>query len=211
MEDVLALYERKYNPKKPIVCMDERPCFLIGDVIAPFPMEPGKPYREHYAYVKNGSCALLACIEPLTGKRIAKVYDQRTAKEYTDFMQIIAASYPDAEKIIIVQDNLNTHQFGSFYKHLPAKEARMLVERFEFHYTPKASSWLNMIEIEFSAISRIALNRRISTKEDLKNTIDAIVKKRNLDAVKIKWQFTVNDARNVFKSKYNLVCTQNEI
>ncbi len=139
------------------------PCFLIGDVVAPLTLQPGRIGKEHYAYEKLGSCALLASIEPLTGQRLALVLPQRTKKEYTQFCQALAAAYPTAIKIRLVQDNLNTHNASSFYEHLPAEEAFALAQRFEFYYTPKSASWLNMIEIEFSALSRACLDRRIPT------------------------------------------------
>ena len=161
MEKILWLYSLPYDVKRPIVCFDERPCFLIEEIIEPISMTVGQVRKEHYSYQKNGSCALLAAIEPLTGLRIAEVYDQRTKREFTLFCQLIAQKYQDAEKIVLVMDNLNTHQAGSFYDNLPADEARALADRFEFHYTPKSASWLNMIEIEFSALSRLCLNRRI--------------------------------------------------
>jgi hypothetical protein len=159
MERILWLYGLPYDPAYPVICFDERPCFLIGDVVEPMAMQSGKVSKQHYAYQKNGSCVLLAAIEPLTGKRIAQVFKQRTKKEYTLFLQQIASSYPNAEKIRFVQDNraanrLNTHTTAAFYDHLPADEAFALAQRFEFYYTPKAASWLNMIEIEFSALAR---------------------------------------------------------
>ncbi len=176
----------------PVVCFDERPCFLIEDTIAPLPTQEGKIAKEHYSYKKTESCALLAAIEPLAGKRIAQVYEQRTKKEYTHFMQHLAESYPDAKKIIVVQDNLNTHQTASFYDHLPADQARALAGRFEFHYTPKGASWLNMIEIEFSALSKQCLSgRRIATKELLEQQLKAIIKDRNDKGIKIHWQFSI--------------------
>ena len=150
MEHVLALYARSYNPKRPVVCFDERPCFLIGDVVLPVPTQAGKPKREDYHYSKHGSCALLMAFEPLTGKRWAKVYKRRTAKEYTEFMDYLSKQFPDAETTELIQDNLNTHQGGSFYAHLAPDKARSLCERFNMHFTPKRASWLNAIEIEFS-------------------------------------------------------------
>lgn len=210
MEDVLDVYAQPYNEQYPVVCFDERPCFLIGDTIAPIPTQTGKIAKEHYSYSKHGSCCLLAAIEPLQGKRIAKVYDQRTKKEYTHFMQAIASHYPNAIKIRLIQDNLNTHQTSSFYEHLPADEAKRLADRFEFHYTPKSASWLNMIEIEFSALSRQCLNRRIPSKEQLEQQLNAIINERNEKAIKIDWQFSLNNARNKMNSRYAQVNEQNK-
>jgi hypothetical protein len=131
------LYVLPYDPQYPVVCFDERPCFLIGEAVAPLPLQSGRVCKEHYAYEKLGSCALLAAIEPLTGQRLALVLPQRTKKEYTEFCQALAAAYPQASKIRLVQDNLNTHNASSFYEHLPAQEAFVLAGRFEFYYTPK--------------------------------------------------------------------------
>lgn len=209
MEDILGLYALPYDPLYPVLCFDERPCFLIGEVLAPLPTQEGKVAKQHYAYEKNGSCCLLGAIEPLKGQRFAKVYAQRTKKEYTKFMQELSHLYPDAIKIRLVQDNLNTHNFSSFYETLPADEAYQLAQRFELHYTPKAASWLNMIEIEFSALSKQCLQRRIPTKDRLENEINSIVKERNEKGIKIKWQFNIEDARNTMNAKYEQVNANN--
>ncbi|MFL6546722.1 MAG: IS630 family transposase, partial [Candidatus Udaeobacter sp.] len=136
-------------------------------------MKAGQPAREHYSYKKNGSCALLMAIEPKTGRRVAHLFDRRTKREYAEFMKELAARYPKAEKIRMVQDNLSTHSTASFYERFPAEGAFRLAQRFEFHYTPKSASWLNMIEIEFSAISKQCLNRRIATKDLLDKEVMA--------------------------------------
>jgi len=209
MEEVLDLYAQPYNPDYPVVCFDERPCFLIGDTIAPIPTQEGKVAKEHYSYQKNGSCCLLAAIEPLKGNRFAKVYGQRSRKEYTDFMQMLSKQYPNAKKIKVVQDNLNTHKTASFYQHLPADEAFALAQRFEFHYTPKSASWLNMIEIEFSALSRQCLNRRIPSQEKLTEEITTIIEERNKHKVKIEWQFSIKNARTKLNNKYQAVNSSN--
>jgi transposase len=209
MEDVLDVYAQPYEEQYPVVCFDERPCFLIEDTLTPIPTQEGKLAKEHYSYKKNGSCALLAAIEPLAGKRIAQVYEHRTKAEYTKFMQELSQSYPQAKKIIVVQDNLNTHQTSSFYDQLPADQARALAERFEFHYTPKGASWLNMIEIEFSALSKQCLKRRIPTKDILEQEIKAIIKERNDKSIKINWQFSIQSARTKLNNKYAKVNTAN--
>lgn len=211
MEKLLDLYAQPYDPDYPVVCFDERPCFLIGDKVEPIAMQTGVVAKEHYSYSKNGSCCLLAMIEPLTGKRVAQVYNQRTKKEYTLFMQEIAAAYPTALKIRIVQDNLNTHNTGSFYEHLPADQAFALAERFEPYYTPISSSWLNMIEIEFSALSKQCLNRRIPSIEKLAKEVLAIIKHRNDKAILIIWQFSIKTARIKLATKYEKVNQQNSI
>lgn len=209
MERILWLYSLPLDPEFPVVCFDERPCFLIGDTIDPIAMQTGKVAKENYAYQKNGSCALLAVIEPLTGKRLAQVHQQRTKKEYAIFMKELAQQYPQATKIRLVQDNLNTHNISSFYENLPADEAFELAQRFEFFYTPKSASWLNMIEIEFSALSRQCLNRRIPTQELLEKEILTIVKERDNQSIKIDWQFSIKKARNKLNRHYDKVNVSN--
>jgi hypothetical protein len=210
MEQILALYALPYDPIYPVVCYDERPCFLIGDQIEPVAMQTGQVRKEHYAYEKNGSCALLAAIEPLTGNRLAQVHLQRTKKEYTLFCQALAAEYPDAIKIRLVQDNLNTHDVSAFYENLPADEAQALAERFEFYFTPKSASWLNMIEIEFSALTRLCLDRRIPSRELLEREVLSLVAQRKADKIKITWQFSVQAARSKLNSHYVKVQSDNE-
>lgn len=210
MERILWLYALPYDEKFPVVCFDERPCFLIGDTIGPITMQTGKVAKENYAYSKHGSCCLLASIEPITGKRLAQVHQQRTKKEYCLFMKELAALYPNATKIRVVQDNLNTHNSSSFYENLTADEAFELAQRFEFYYTPKSASWLNMIEIEFSALSKQCLNRRIPTIEQLEKEILTIVKERNDKQVKIDWQFSVQNARKKLNRQYNKVNELNQ-
>jgi transposase len=209
MERLLWLYALPYDPHYPVVCFDERPCFLIGEEVDPLPLQSGRVRKEHYAYEKNGSCALLAAIEPLTGKRLAQVHPQRTKKEYTLFCQALAAAWPKAKKIRLVQDNLNTHHASSFYENLPAAEAFALAERFEFYYTPKAASWLNMIEIEFSAIVRECLKRRIPSIEQLEKEALALVKERSEKKIKINWQFSIESARNKLNRHYQRVFADN--
>jgi len=210
MEQILVLYALPYDPSYPVVCYDERPCFLIGERIEPLAMQTGQVRKEHYAYEKNGSCALLAAIEPLTGYRLAQVHPQRTKKEYALFCQALAAEFPQAIKIRLVQDNLNTHDTSAFYENLPADEAQALAERFEFYYTPKSASWLNMIEIEFSALTRLCLERRIPTQEQLEREVLALVGQRKADKVKITWQFSVQSARSKLNSHYVKVQSDNQ-
>lgn len=209
MERILWLYSLPYDPDYPLVCFDERPCFLIGDVLEPIAMQTGQVRKEHYAYQKKGSCALLAAIEPLTGKRLALVEPQRTKKEFTMACQMIANAYPHAQQIRLVLDNLNTHKKGSFYDHLPADEAWALAQRFEFNHTPISASWLNMIEIEFSALARLCLNRRIPTLEALRDEIFAFFSERTLQQVKINWMFSIDDCREKLNSKYAIVNSSN--
>jgi hypothetical protein len=210
MEQILSLYALPYDPAYPVVCYDERPCFLIGDQIEPVAMQTGQVRKEHYAYEKNGSCALLAAIEPLTGFRLAQVHPQRTKKEYMLFCQALAAEFPEAIKIRLVQDNLNTHDVSAFYENLPADEAQALANRFEFHFTPKSASWLNMIEIEFSALTRLCLDRRIPSQDLLEREVLSLVAQRKTDKIKITWQFSVQAARSKLNSHYVKVQSDNE-
>lgn len=205
MEQILWLYGLAYDQDFPVVCFDERPCFLIGDRIDPLPMVEGKVRKEHYAYQKNGSCTLFAAIEPLTGNRLGQLYRYRTRREFTLFCQALAALYPDAKKIHLVLDNLNTHNAGAFYAYLPADEAFALAQRFEFFYTPKSASWLNMIEIEFSALARLCLHRRIPTIERLEAEVLTLIAERRQKQIKIHWQFSIENCREKLSSRYSVV------
>ena len=203
MEDVLHQHELPYDPKRPKVNFDERPCQLIGDVVQPIPMEPGKVRREDYEYVRNGVCNLFIALEPLAGRRVCAVFQHRTGNEYAMFMKMLSElHYPNAEKIVVIQDNLSTHNPGSFYKILSPEQAYDLSSRFEFHYTPKKASWLNMAEIELSVISKQCLNRRIATQEQLKNEVHALVEERNRIKATVNWSFTKTKARKKLERHY---------
>ena len=183
----------------------------------PLPMKPadsrcpGYTKREHYAYKKNGSCALLMAIEPKTGKRLARVFEKRRKREYALYMKELAALYPEADTIHLVQDNLNTHHAGSFYEHFVAEQAHALNKRFQFHYTPKGASWLNMVEIELSAISRQCLGRRIASQDELEHEVLALVKEREQKQIKIEWQFSIETARTKLNRHYREVNPGNAI
>jgi len=205
MEQILWLYALPYDPLYPVICFDERPCFLIGDVVEPLAMQSGRVRKEHYAYEKHGSCALLAAIEPLTGNRLAQVQARRTKREFTLFCQALAAVYPEAKKIRVVLDNLNTHDTSAFYENLPADEALALAQRFDFFFTPKSASWLNMIEIEFSALARLCLNRRIPTIEKLTSEVMAIIADRARKRIRIHWQFSIEVCREKLNARYSVV------
>lgn len=209
MEELLALYAEAYDPLYPVICYDESPCFLIGEAVAALPMTTGQVAKEHYAYEKNGSCSLLAAIEPLTGQRLGVVRTQRTKKEFMEFCLALLKAWPGAEKIHLVLDNLNTHHPSAFYEHLPAAAARVLAEKFEFHYTPKSASWLNMIEIEFSALVRDCLQRRIPTQELLEKEVLTLIKERAEKKIKINWQFSLKAARAKMNSHYVRVNAEN--
>jgi hypothetical protein len=211
MEQILYLYGLPYDPLYPLLCFDERPCFLIGEAVAGLEMKAGQVARQHYAYEKKGSCNVLMAIEPLTGKRLAQVHQQRTKREYALFMKALAALYPEAKKIRLIQDNLNTHNASSFYENFSAEEAFELSQRFEIYYTPKSGSWLNLIEIEFSALSKQCLNRRIATQEKLSREVLALVKERESKSIKIDWQFSIESARQKLNRHYRGVNVGNNI
>lgn len=205
MENILNLYKQPYDPKNPVVCFDERPCQLIDDVLTPVAMKPSKPKQEHHEYKRNGTCSLFIAFCPGTGQRYTKVKKTRTRYDYALFMQTLASKFPDAQKIHIVQDNLNTHEFGSFYTAFTPEKAWSLSQKFCFHYTPKKASWLNMAEIELSAISRQCLDRRIGNIETLEKEVSIWTKIRNQKCTTVDWQFSEKDARDKFKRFYALV------
>ena len=202
MENVLDHYEKEYDPQNPLLCFDERPCQLIENILVPTPTSPGKEKKEDYHYKRNGTCVVLLAIEPKTGKRIIEVSERKTKKDYSRFMQKVVEEYKGAERLTLVQDNLNTHNASSFYENLSPEEAFKLMKRFDMVYTPKKASWLNMAEIEFSALSKQCLDRRIGDIETMTKEVEAWAKKRNQDEVKINWQFTKEKARNKFEKKY---------
>jgi hypothetical protein len=206
MEDVLAQYHRPHDPRHPLICFDERPCFLIEEVGAILPLSPGKAKRYHYEYKKNGSCCVFLAFEPHTGRRYVEVRDRRTAVDYAAFMQALLARYgPPAESLRLVQDNLNTHTPGAFYEVLPPEQAFALAQRFEPHYTPKKGSWLNMAEIEFAALSKQCLARRIPEVEALRREVLAWADHRNLVRKTINWKFAQPDARKKLQRHYHNV------
>ena len=209
MERLLWLYSLPLDARFPVVCFDERPCFLIGNAVSALAMKAGGPLKEHYEYEKHGSCALLAAIEPKTGKRLAQVYDRRRKREYALFLKELAAQFPQAEKIRLVQDNLNTHNLSSLYETFVAEEAFALAQRFEFYYTPKKASWPNMQEIEFSAIARLCLQRRIAIRAELEREVLAIIKEREEKDIKIEWQFSIAAARTKLNRHYEQVQAEN--
>ena len=205
MEQVLDIYERPYDPDYPVVCFDERPCQLLGDVLMPIPMKPGRVERQDYEYKRNGTCVVLMAVEPLAGRRVITVTERRTKKDYAEFMKALVASYPAAEKILLVQDNLNTHNPSSFYEAFPAAEAFAMAQRFEMVYTPKKASWLNIAEIELSALSKQCLDRRIAEMKTLAAQVGSWTKQRNRLKTGISWNFTKNDARNKLSRHYDTI------
>ena len=207
----MALDGLAYAPQYPVVCDDERPCFLIGERLEPVALQRSQLRKEHYASEKRGSAALVAAIDPLTGRRLAQLHQRRTKREYTLFCQALAKAYPETRRIQLVQHNLNPHGVSPFYEKLPTDEALALAARFDFHFTPKSASWLNMIEIEFSALARLCLNRRISTFDQLQAVILAFFAHRHHNHIKINWHFSVQKARHKLNSPYTAVHSVNSI
>ena len=202
MENILHLYALPYDPKRPVICFDERPCQLIDNVLVPLPIEPGRPKREDYHYKRNGVCTVFFAFEPLTGRRFVQVRARRTKEDYAEFMQWLAAQYSEAEEIILVQDNLNTHTPGSFYQAFAPDLAFALAQRFEMHYTPLKASWLNMVEIELSVLSKQCLDRRIGAMETLEREVLTWAKERDAQQATVHWQFTKSQARDKFDRFY---------
>jgi hypothetical protein len=209
MEDVLHLYGLPYDERRPIVCFDELAVQLLGEVVAPLPMKEGRVQHVDYEYEREGTACLLVAFEPLTGQRIIETSRRRTKSDYCRFMQRVAGLFPQAEKVVLVQDNLNTHNLSSFYEHLPPAEAFSLAQAFEMHYTPKKGSWLNMAELELSALSRICLSRRIASIEELDGQVQALVKERNELNIKVEWQFSISQAREKLSRHYENVKSKN--
>src|SRR3982751_6213664 len=203
MEDILDLYEQPYDLRHPVICFDERPCQLLGDVLMPIPMKPGRAKRHDYEYERKGTCCILLAFEPLRGWRFVQVRKQRTAVDYAAFMQeLVATYYPAVDRIQLVQDNLNTHTPGAFYHALAPQEAFEWAQKFTLHYTPIKGSWLNMAEIELSALARQCLDRRIGDRATLAREVAAWEVKRNAAGVKAEWQFTTANARVKLKKLY---------
>jgi len=209
MEDLRHLYGLAYDEKRPVVCFDEMPVQLLGDVVAPLEMKQGEPRREDYEYKRGGVAVLLVAFEPLTGRRLVETSRRRTKADYCRFMQRVAGMFPRTEKVVLVQDNLNTHHAGSFYENLPPQEAFSLGQAFEMHYTPKKGSWLNLAELELSALSRICLSRRIASIEELDREVQALVKERNELQVKVEWQFSITQAREKLSRHYEKAQSKN--
>lgn len=196
MEDVLDVYQRPPNPKRPVVCMDETFKQLIGETREPLPPAPGRVERFDHVYVRNGVASLFLAFEPLTGWRRVAVTDHRRRLEWASFIKsLVDGRYKHAEKIVLVMDQLNTHSAASLYEAFEPMEAKRIAEKLEIHHTPKHGSWLNMAEIELSALGRQCLGRRIGKQETLAAAICAWEKQRNAATCKVNWQFTTADAR----------------
>jgi len=203
MEDVLDVYKRPRDPDRPLVCFDETTKQLIRETRLPIAMKPGQVLRFDYEYERNGTANLFMMFAPLEGWRHVKVTDRHTAIDYAHALKDLSdIHFPRATKIVLVQDNLNTHKPASLYEAFPPAEARRLVERFEWHYTPKHGSWLDMAEIELSVLSSQCLNRRIPEKAMLETEVAAWQAARNKDNAKADWQFTTTNARIKLKHLY---------
>ncbi len=206
MEDVLAVYTRPYDPSRPLVCLDETGKQLLAETRVPLPMEPGRPARVDCEYRRNGTANLFMLFAPLEGWRHVKVTERRTAIDYAHILKDLADThFPKAEKITLVQDNLNTHVKASLYEAFPPTEAWHIAERFEWHYTPKHGSWLNMAESELAILASQCLDRRIPDKQALTAEINAWQSDRNKNNTKADWRFTTDNARIKLKSLYPVI------
>jgi len=195
MERVLDVYRRPYNPDFPVVCMDETPRQLIRETRTPIPASPGQPERHDYEYERRGVCNVFMASEPLAGTRITKVTERKTKVDWARFLKDIEGHYQNAQKITLVMDNLNTHSPGALYQTFPPEHAKALWDRFEFVYTPKHGSWLNVAEIELNVLISQCLNRRIDSLEKLCDEVAAWQARRDQMKAKVNWQFTTADAR----------------
>ena len=203
MEDVLEVYHRPHDPDRPVVCLDETSKQLIAETRVPIPAKPGHPKRYDYEYERNGTANLFMMFVPLEGWRHVQVTDRHTAVDYARILKDLSDThFPNVSQIVLVQDNLKTHKPASLYEAFPAAEARRLVERFEWHYTPKHGSWLDMAESELSVLSGQCLDRRITDKQTLVKEIAAWEATRNKNNAKADWQFTTSDARVKLKRLY---------
>jgi hypothetical protein len=203
MEDVLDLYEEEYDSRYPTVCLDEKPVVLHADVQPPVPVEPGQPERVDYEYERKGTRNLFVMVEPLAGWRHVEVTAQRTMHDYAKVVRwLVDEVYPHAEYIRLVQDNLNTHTPASLYETFPPAEARRILQRLDFHYTPKHGSWLNMAEIEIAILERNALSHRLADEAALRRQVLAVETERNAQRRGICWQFTSRDARHKLERLY---------
>jgi len=210
MEDVLDLYAHAPDPTVARICFDERPCQIIGDVLAPVPMQPGHGRKQDDEYKRHGVCSLLIAYDLDRGQRYLQVRDQRTKRDYAEFMHWLATThYADVTKVQVVQDNLNTHTYGSFYLTFPALQAHTLRHKFDFHFTPKHASWLNMVELELSAFARQCADQRFASRAAFEQDALAWAAQRNRNAVRIAWSFTTTDARAKLHRHYHTINPEN--
>lgn len=208
MEDVLAVYARPYDSKNPVICMDEKPYQLLSESREPLPIKPGNTEKVDYEYVRQGTCSIFLFTEPLAAWRHAEALPQRTREDWAGQIKwLLDVQYPDAEKVTLIMDNLNTHGIASLYQAFPPEEAFRLAQRLDIHFTPKHGSWLNIAEIELSALAVQCLGkRRISTIEELNQNLLAWHVRRNDNQRGVDWQFTTQDARTKLKRLYPVLC-----
>lgn len=203
MEDILDVYEMPYDPQKPVVCMDEMPYQLLGEARELLPARCGDTEKKYYEYVRNGTCSVFAFIEPLDGKHHISAREHRTSVDWAEEIKyLVDVMYPDVDKIILVMDNLNTHVKGSLYKKYHPEEARRILRKLEFHYTPKHGSWLNIAEIELNVLNRQCLSRRIDSMDFLLSELSDWELERNNARSTVKWHFTNKNARIRLASLY---------
>ena len=203
MEDVLNEYAKPFDPEEPLICMDKASRQLIGQVAAPLPVQPGQPRLEDYEYVRNGTCNFFVFCKPLAGWRHVIVTERRTKRDWAlAIRNLVDVQFPEARRIRLVMDNLNTHTGAALYEAFSPAEARRLLEKLEFHFTPKHASWLNMAEIEIGILSRQCLDRRIDDREFLTGEVAAWEADRNRSEAKIHWTFTIETARNKLNKLY---------
>jgi hypothetical protein len=206
MEDVLVLYEMPYDARYPTVCLDEKPVVLHAEVRESLPPAPGRVERRDYEYERHGTANLFVMVEPLAGWRHVAVTAQRTKRDYAECLRhLVDERYPEAERIYLVQDNLNTHTAGALYETFPPAQARSILDRLEFHFTPKHGSWLNQAEIEISVFERGCLSRPVPDTATLQQRVQALEAERNEQRATIDWQFTARDARVKLKKLYPVV------
>jgi len=203
MEDVLDVYQRPFDPLNPVICMDEQPVQLIEEKRVPIEAEPGSPVRFDYEYRRKGTADVFIFTEALSGWRRVNIHDNKKGVVWAEEIRLLLEDeYPDAEKVVLVCDNYSTHTLASLYKAFPPEQARSLVKRLEFHYTPKHGSWLNIAEIELSALTRQCLDRRIPDLETLRSETKMWESARNANCKSVDWQFTTDDARIKLKKLY---------
>lgn len=203
MEDILDLYQQPFDESYPVICMDEKPYQLLDETRNPIPMTPGKPERRDGEYVRNGTCSIFIFTEPLAGWRHAAVCERRTRIDWANqIRELLEIYYPDTRKIRLVMDNLNTHSISSLYEAFEPEVARRLARRLEIHYTPKHGSWLNIAEIELSAMTRQCLDCRISSIKNLRLELSEWESLRNKNQKGVDWQFTTEDARTKLRRLY---------
>lgn len=210
MEDVLDVYAQAVDPQVARLCFDECPCQLLADVAPPLPMQPGRSRKEDYEYTRHGTAVILLAYDLDRGHRYVQVRPQRTKRDYAEFMAWLTAThYPTVAKVQIVQDNLNTHTYGAFYEHLPCEQAHALKNKLDFHFTPKHASWLNLAELEFSALASQCLDRRIESIERLRHAVESWTQARNRSSTRIHWTFTTQDARYKLRRHYQALNSNN--